>query len=159
MKSRGRVNPIVWGSALDMNVTLASFSLGVLISSCGISSACPAAQNCPTTEIVVNSFGISADVLLAEGGRKRPADVVAVDVFYFSRGEWQSAGTITKGFGGFGWEADQVGKYKFVIKHEGFKAATLIVNVRSLAGTWNEFLVPLKADGCAPARLVRVGVK
>src|ERR1043166_2089668 len=105
-----------------MKFTSSGLSLAVLIASCGISSAWPSAQDCPTTEIVVNSFGISADVVLAEGGRKRRADVVAVDVFYFTRGEWQSAGTITEGFGGFGWKAEQVGKYKFVVKHKGFKA-------------------------------------
>jgi hypothetical protein len=127
----------------------------VLLTSCGIS----AAQDCPPTEIAVHHFGISADVVLAEGRRKRRADVVAVDVFYFRRGEWQSAGTITHGFGGFGWKADQLGQYKFVVKHEGFKAATLIINVRSLRGRWNEFTVPLKKDGCARARLTRAGVK
>jgi hypothetical protein len=142
-----------------MRVTLAGFSLAVLIASCGISSACPAAQECPTTEIAVNSFGVSADVVLTEGGRKRRADVVAVDVFYFTRGEWQSVGTITQGFGGFGWEAEQVGKYKFIIKREGFKTATLIVNVRSLRGRWNKFSVPLKTDGCERAKLTRAGVK
>ena len=112
---------------------MACFSFVVLLAASGICSA----QDCPATEIAVNSFGISADVVFAEGGPKRRADVVAVDVFYLTGGEWQSAGTIIKGFGGFGWEAEQVGKYKFVIKHEGFKAATLIVNVRSLRGRWN----------------------
>ena len=128
-----------------MKVTLTCFSFIVLLAACGISWA----QDCPATEIAVNSFGISADVVLAEGGQKRRADVV----------EWQSAGTITKGFGGFGWKAERVAKYKFVVKHEGFKAATLIVNVRSLSGTWNEFTVLLKTDGCARARLTRAGVK
>lgn len=138
-----------------MKVTLTCFSFIVLLASCGISWA----QDCPATEIAVNSFGISADVVLDEGGQKRRADVVAVDVFYFRRGAWQSAGTITKGFGGFGWKAERVAKYKFVVKHEGFKAATLIVNVRSLSGTWNEFTVLLKTDGCARARQTRTGVK
>jgi len=142
-----------------MKVTLACFSFVLLIASCGISWACPTTQGCPTTEITVDSFGISVDVVLAEGGRKRRADVVAVDVFYFTRGEWQSAGTITHGFGGFGWEAEQVGKYKFVVKHEAFKAATLIVNVRSLRGRWSKFTVPLKTDGCALARLTRASIK
>jgi hypothetical protein len=137
-----------------MKVALACFSFVVLLASCGVSSA----QDCPATEIAVNSFGISADVVFAKGGPKRRADV-AVDVFYFTGGEWQSAGTIIKGFGGFGWEAEQVGKYKFIIKHEGFKAATLIVNVRSLRGRWNKFTVSLKADGCIRARLTRPDVK
>jgi hypothetical protein len=127
----------------------------VLLAVCGISWA----QDCPATEIAVDSFGISADVLFVEGGPKRRADFVAVDVFHFTGGEWQSAGTIIKGVGGFGWEAEQVGKYKFVIKREGFKAATLIVNVRSLRGRWNKFAVSLKTDGCAHARLTRAGVK
>ena len=138
-----------------MKVTLACFSFLVLLTSCGVSVA----QDCPATEIAVNSFGISADVVLAEGGRERRADVVAVDVFYFTRGEWQSVGTITQGFGGFGWEAEQVGKYKFVVRHEGFKAATLIANVRSLRGRWNKFTVPLKTDACGRTRLTRASVK
>src|ERR1043166_3590613 len=103
-----------WAASLDMKVAFACFSFVVLLAAYGICSA----QDCPATEIAVNSFGISADVVFSEGGPKRRADVVGVDVFYFKGGEWQSAGTIIKGFGGFGWEAEQVGKYKFVIKHE-----------------------------------------
>jgi len=142
-----------------MKVLLACFSFVVLLATCGISAACPTGQECTATEINVNSFGISARVMLVEGGRKRRADLVYVDAFYRAGGEWHTRGGISGGVGGFGWKADQMGKYKFVIKHDGFKAATLIVNVRSLRGRWNEFAVLLKADGCARVRLMRAGVK
>jgi hypothetical protein len=83
---------------------------------------------------------------------------VNVDVFFFSQGEWQPIGSVSS-VGGFGWEADAVGRYKFVIRHDGVKAATLILNVRSLRGKWNEFIIPLTSNGCVRARLTHAGVK
>jgi hypothetical protein len=136
-------------------VTLVCFSLVVLLLSCGASFACPPGDDCPATEITVNSFGIKGRVMLVERRRGRRAGRVKVYTYYFWRGEWRPMGTII-GTGGFRWKSDVRGRYKFVVRHEGFKATTLIVNVSSLKGMWNVLTVPLKADGCARVQLIRV---
>jgi hypothetical protein len=133
------------------------FSLVVALFLGGAAFGCPAGDDCPATEITINSFGIDGRVVLVDRGRQRRAGWVTVDAFYFRQGEWQSIGS-SSGFGSFGWEADVVGTYKFIVRHEGVKPGTLILNVRRLKGKWNEFVVALKADGCARARLTRVGV-
>jgi hypothetical protein len=138
-------------------ITIACFSMAWLLFSCGDSFGCLVGNDCPPTEITINSFGISSRVVLIERGRQRRAGPVDVDVFYFRQDEWQPIGSVSS-MGGFGWEADIVGRYKFIVRHEGVKVATLILNVRSLRGKWNEFIIPLKADGCARARLTRAGL-
>jgi hypothetical protein len=140
-------------------VTIGCFSVLVLLLLCGDSAACSGADDCAATKINVDSFGISVRVVIATGGRETPAVHNRVEAFYRRQGEWQSIGDILEGPGGFGWKSEWVGSYKFVIRQEGLRTATLIVNVRSLRGRWNEFIVPLKANGCGRARLVRAGVK
>lgn len=140
-------------------VTIGCFSAVMLLLFAGISSACPAADDCVPTKLSVDSFGISVRVVVATGGRDMPAVRNRVEAFYLRQGEWQCIGSILEGPGGFGWKSEWVGSYKFVITQEGVRRATLIVNVRNLRARWNEFVVPLKADGCARARLVRAGVK
>jgi hypothetical protein len=139
-------------------VTMTCFSLVVILLTHGASSACPAGGDCPATEMAVNSYGISGRVVLVERGRERRAGRVEVDAFAFRRGKWQPIGNFDR-LGGFGWVSEWVGRYKFVVRQEGFKAATLIVNVRGLRPKWNEVVVPLKASGCVPARLKRQGVR
>jgi hypothetical protein len=138
-------------------ITIGCFSIVWLLISCGVSFGCSVGNDCPATEITINSFGISSRVVLVERGRQRRAGRVDVDASYFTQGEWQPIGSVSS-VGGFGWKSDVVGRYKFVIRHAGVKAATLILNVRSLRGRWNEFIIPLKADGCIRARLTRAGV-
>jgi hypothetical protein len=147
-----------WAFSLGMNkITIACFSIVWLLVSCSASFGCPVGSDCRATEITIDSFGISTRIVLVERGRRRPAGHVDVDAFYFRQGEWQPIGSVSS-VGGFGWKADEVGRYKFVVRREGVNAATLILNVRSLRGKWNEFIIPLKADGCARARLIRAGV-
>ena len=138
-------------------ITIACFSIVLLLFFCGAAVGCPNGDDCPATEITINSFGISSRVVLVDGGRERRAGNVTVDAYLFEQGQWRSIGTVYS-VGGFGWKADVLGRYKFVIRHEGVKAATLVLNVRSLRGRWNEFTIPLKANGCARARLRRAGV-
>jgi hypothetical protein len=137
-------------------ITTACSILFLLLFLCGASFGCPAGDDCSPTEITINSFGITGRVVLIERGRQRRARWVDIDAFYFRQGEWQSIGT-TSGLGSFGWEADVIGRYKFIIRHEGVETATLILNVRSLRGKWNDFIVSLKADGCARVTLTRAG--
>jgi hypothetical protein len=136
-------------------VTLVCFSVVVLLLSCGASFACPASDDCPATEITIDSFGIRGRVMLVERGRERGAGRVKVYTYYFLRGEWRPMGTIIGG-GGFRWKSDWIGRYKLVVRYEGFKATTLIVNVMGLKDMWNVLSVPLKADGCARVQLIRV---
>lgn len=137
-------------------VTLAVFCLVTVLLSCTTSFSSPVPDDCPAAEITVYSFGISSDVVVVNHGLKRHAGRVEVDPFFFTQGEWHPIGGTIIGTDGFGWKSDEIGRYKFVVRREGFKAATLIVDVRSLKGMWNVFIVPLKADGCARARLIRV---
>ena len=81
-------------------VTIGCFSLVVLLLSWATSSGCPAGDDCPATEITVNSFGISSRVVLVERRRQRRAGWVKVDAFYFRQGEWQSIGSASS-IGGF----------------------------------------------------------
>ena len=140
-------------------VTVGCLSVLMLLLWCGNSYGCSDGDDCAETKITVDSFGISVRVVIVAGGREGPAKSNSVEAFFFRQGEWQSIGRILEGPGGFGWKSEWVGRYKFVITQKGLRTATLIVNVRSLRGRWNEFIVPLKADGCARAKLVRAGVK
>ena len=139
-------------------ITIGCCSVLMLILWCGNSYGWSNGGDCAATKLTVDSFGISVRVVVVAGGRERPAGDNSIEAFYFRQGQWQSIGTL-EGAGGFGWKSEWVGRYKFVITQRGLRAATLIVDVRSLRGKWNEFIVPLKADGCARARLVRAGVK
>ena len=136
--------------------TLAVFSIAVVFLSCPASFAGPTSDDCRATEITLNSHVIRGDVILVNNGRERSAGRVEADAFEFKDGEWLSLGTIVGG-GGFGWLAEKIGKYKFVVRREGFQSATLIATVSKLKSQWRVITVPLKAAGRAYARLGKRG--
>ena len=132
----------------------------VILSILAVFLPCPAAvaapDDCRATEIAINSYVIRGDVVLVKNGRAQSPERVEVDTYEFREGEWQPRGTI-ESKSGFGWLAERIGRYKFVVRHEGFQNATLIVNVRRLNSKWRVIIIPLKVGDCAHARLGRRG--
>ena len=130
-----------------------AFTLLVLASYQGALAGGRTPDPCISNELVISSEVIVGEVVLVGGGHVSHSPSVEIQLFDFQNGEWKSFGTVTSK-GQFGWPpVIPPGKYMLVARSDGFREAKVYVRVSRRRGRLKDIIIPLKPDGCVPARL------
>ena len=137
---------------LPLRAISITFVLLVSVSSRVTLAGGHAPDSCISNELVISSGVIVGEVVLAGGGNVPQEPSVEIQLFDSQHSEWKSFGTVMSK-GHFGWPAIPPGKYMLIAKCDGFREAKVYVRVNRRKGRLKDIIIPLKRNGCAPARI------
>jgi hypothetical protein len=113
-----------------------------------------ASDNCPVSELVLDSDVVTGQVTLTVNRRRRPATTAEVEMFAFRDNEWQSIGKIyAVNQGYFTWLDVAPGKYMLVASLKSYASTKVFVRIKRRRGKEKQIIIPLKIEGCAYPKL------